>query len=72
MSEPEHDAEIPETTQDNGPAAASDQPSGSTQEAEGKVVDAGAGHQADKPAVEGDPADEPNPDSGTERPSDIE
>ncbi len=74
MSEPEQDAEIPEATEDHGPSAASDEPSGSTitEKAEGKVVDAAAGHQADKPAVEGDPEDQPNPDSGTERPSDFE
>ncbi len=75
MPDTEHDAEIPEATQEDGPPSAMpDPPSGDTAEeqAEGSVVDAEAGHQADKPAVEGDPDGEPNPDSGTEPATDFE
>ena len=75
MIETEHDAEIPDGPADDGPATAMpDQPEGDTAEeqARGKIVDAAAGHQADKPTVEGDPKDEPNPDPGTEPAADFE
>ena len=75
MTEEEHDAEIPDAPADDGPPSAMpDQSAGDTAEeqARGKIVDAAAGHQADKPAVKGDPKDEPNPDPGTEPAADFE
>ncbi len=75
MTETKHDAEIPDTPEDDGsPSALPDQPSGDSAEeqARGQIVDAAAGHQADKPAVKGDPKDEPHPDPGTEPAADFE
>lgn len=75
MTETEHDAEIPDPAADDVPATAMpDPPGGATAEeqATGKIVDAAAGHQADKPTVEGNPKDEPNPDPGTEPAADFE
>ena len=47
---------------DGPPSAMPDRAAGDSAEkhAKGKIVDAAAGHQADKPAVEGDPKDEPS------------
>lgn len=75
MTETEHDAEIPDAPADDGPPSTMpDRAAGDTVEEQdkGKIVDAAAGHQADKPAVKGDPKDEPNPDPGTASPADFE
>jgi hypothetical protein len=76
MTETEHDAEIPDASADDGPRASlPDQSAGDTRvakEDKGKIVDAAAGAQADKPAVKGDPKDGPNHDSGTAPPADFE
>jgi len=77
MTETEHDGEIPDPpANDDPPSAMPKQSAGADdtaeEQAKGKIVDAAAGHQADKPAVKGDPKDEPNPDPGTEPAADFE
>jgi hypothetical protein len=67
------DPEVPDKPDPTeGPEAVSKQvPAEEETKAEGSIVDAAAGHQADKPAVAGDPDLEPQPYSGPEPAADA-
>jgi len=68
------DPEVPDRPDptDEPEALSKQVPAEEESKAEASIVDAAAGHQADKPAVAGDPDLEPQPYSGPEPAADVE